>query len=761
MLNMFRIKVLRFALCLAVILTAGTVQAYAQDTIREIRVNGVERVEPATVLTYLDMRLGDPLTQDAMNNGLKNLFATGLFADVALRQSRGVLFVDVVENPIVNRIAFEGNSHIKDAELEAEISLRPRQVFTRGKVQNDVSRIFDLYRRTGRFAASVEPKAIKLDQNRVDLVFEIDEGEITTIKGIRFVGNEAYSDAALEAEISSKRERWYKFWSSDDRYDPDRIAFDEELLRQFYLKEGYADFQVVTSIAELSQDQEDFYLTFTVDEGPRYKLGSVAIDSSLRGLDANFLREHVTLVPGVWYNSEEVQFSIDAMEDALGDQQYAFVDIRPDIERNRETQTIDLTFMIGESPRVFVERIDIHGNVRTIDKVIRREFLLSEGDPFSQSKLARSEQKLRNLNYFENIEIRTLPGSAPDRTVIDVKVTEMSTGELSIGAGFSSADGPLADLRIRERNLLGKGQDLLFATTLAGERTQFDVSFTEPFFLDRDLSAGFDAFHITRDFQDESSYDQRLTGGSLRLGYPLSEHWRQTWRYKYSRNEITDVDATASRFIRDQEGERDTSAISQRITYDTRDSILFPAEGTYGWLDTELAGLGGDAKYVSGKLGVSYFQPLYKKSVVLNLLGEVGAIEGYSDTDVQINERFYLGGANLRGFERAGVGPRDSLTDDSLGGNFFYRGTVELSFPIGLPEEMGVAGHAFTDFGSLWEIDETGAEILDESSLRAAAGLGVSWRSPFGPVRVDFAQPYLDEDFDKDEVFRFSFGTRF
>ncbi len=753
--------ILRLALCLVILCGAMGGTAAAQDKIREIRVNGVERVEPATVLTYLDMRLGDPLTQESLNTGLKNLFATGLFADVALRQDRGVLFVDVVENPIINRIAFEGNEEIDDAELGAEISLRPRQVFTRGKVQNDVSRIYDLYRRTGRFAASVDPKAIKLDQNRVDLVFEIAEGEITTIKGIRFVGNESYSDAALAAEISSKRERWYKFWSTDDRYDPDRVAYDEELLRQFYLKEGYADFQVVTSIAELSQDQEDFYLTFTVEEGPRYKIGNISIDSSLRGLDANFLRQHVTVLPGMWYNATEVQYSIDAMEDALGDQQYAFVEIRPDIERHREDATIDLTFMIGESPRVFVERIDIHGNVRTIDKVIRREFLLSEGDPFSKSKLARSEQKLRNLNYFEDVVIRTLPGSAPDKTVIDVQVTEMSTGELSVGAGFSTADGPLADLRIRERNLLGKGQDLLFATTLAGERTQFDVSFTEPYFLDRDLSAGFDVFHIQRDYQDESSYDQKLTGGALRVGFPLSEHWRQTWRYKYSRNEITDVDATASRFIRDQEGERDTSSIAQRTTYDTRDSIMFPTEGAYAWFDTELAGLGGDAQFVSGAVGGSYYIPVYKKSVIFNVLGEVGAIEGYNDENIKINERYYLGGNNLRGFEQSGVGPRDAATDDSLGGNYFYRGSVELTFPVGLPEEMGVAGHAFTDFGSLWEIDETGAGILDENSLRATAGIGLSWRSPMGPVRVDFAQPYLDEDFDKDELFRFSFGTRF
>lgn len=746
---------------IVLLLVTGAGTAHAQDALREIRVNGTERVEPATVMTYLDMQLGDPLSQEEMNEGLKNLFATGLFADVQLNQQSGILFVEVVENPVINQIAFEGNNAIEDDELLAEISLRPRQVFTRTKVQNDVSRIYDVYRRGGRFSASVEPKAIKLDQNRVNLVFEIDENDVTTIKGIRFVGNDSYGDDALAAEISTKKDRWYNFLSSDDRYDPDRVKFDEELLRKFYLSQGYADMRVVSSVAELSQDQDDFYLTFTVDEGPRYKVGQIAIESNLRGFDGNVLRDTVTVLPGQWYNADEVQVTEDAMTDRLGDLQYAFVDIKPTLQRNRDSQTVDITFNIAESPRVFVERIDVHGNVRTIDKVVRREFLLSEGDPFSKSKLARSEQKLRNLGFFENVVIKTLPGSAPDRTVIDVEVTEQSTGEISVGAGFSTADGPLADLRIRERNFLGKGQDLLFATTIAGRRTQFETSFTEPYFLDRDLSAGVDLFHINRDLQDESSYDQRRTGGSLRMGYPLSEKWRQNLHYTFEQNKITDVDANASRFIRAQEGERITSAVGQRLTYDDRDSTLFPTEGLYSWLDLEGAGLGGDAKYLSGKLGSTYYYPVYKKSVIANVLGEVGAIQGISDSDVEINERFYLGGNNLRGFQSSGIGPRDAATDDALGGNLFYRGSVELTFPIGLPEDMGVAGHAFTDFGSLWDVDETGAGIVDESSLRAAAGLGISWRSPMGPVRVDLALPYLKEDYDQEESFRFSFGTRF
>lgn len=752
---------IRLSIFVTLFLCVFSAAAMAQQALREIRVNGTQRIEPATVLTYLNLQTGQPMTDEVLNEGLKNLFATGLFADVKMREQGGVLMVDVVENPIINEIAFEGNSKIDDNELMAEISLRPRQVYTKTKVQNDVSRIYQLYQRSGRFSVAIEPKMIELDQNRINLVFEIVEGDVTAIKGIKFVGNKAFDDDQLRGELSTKEERWYRFFSSDDRYDEDRVKFDEELLRRFYLRNGYADFRVVSSNAELSENKESFYLTFTVEEGPRYKINTIAINSDLRGLDATPLRQDITFVPGQWYDADAVQASVDAMSDTLGDMQYAFVDINPDVKRNLADSSLDVAFNIGESPRVFVERIDIHGNVRTIDKVIRREMLLVEGDPFNRSKLARSEQRLRNLNYFEKVNVKMLPGSAPDKTVVDIEVVEQSTGELSIGAGFSTQDGPLADLRIRERNLLGKGQDLTFATTIAGKRTEFDASFTEPYFLDRDVSAGVDAYHITRDLQDESSYDLRKTGGALRMGYPLSEKWRQGLKYRFDNSEITDVDADASRYIRDQEGTRITSAISQRLTYDARDSTLFPTEGLYSWLDTEVAGLGGDANYISGDIGASYYIPVYKKSVIFNVLGETGVIHGFDDDGVRINERFMLGGDTLRGFEKGGIGPRDAFTDDALGGNLYYRGSAELTFPIGFSEDMGIAGHAFTDFGSLWDIDETGGGIVDENSIRAAAGLGISWRSPMGPIRVDLAMPYVKEDFDQEENFRFSFGTRF
>lgn len=734
----------------------------AAATIEEIRVEGTERIEPATVLSYMALKIGDVLDQDALDRGLKNLFSTGLFADITMDRKGSVLVVNVAENPVINQIVFEGNDKLDDEELLREIQLRPRQVFTRTKVQSDVARLYQIYRRSGRFSVDISPQIIRLDQNRVNLVFEITEGEITKVKSIRFVGNKRFDDEQLRSVVSTKETAWYRFISVDDRYDPDRLTFDQELLRRHYLAQGYADFRVLSAVAELSKNRKGFFITFTVEEGERYKFGNIAIDSKIRDIDTGFLDEKIEMAAGDWYNATRVEETVNKLTDALGDMQYAFVSIRPDLERKRQERLIDLTFSINETPRVFVERIDIKGNVRTLDKVIRREMKVAEGDPFNRTKIAKSEQDIRDLNFFESVEMKTRRGSAPDKSIIDIEVAEKSTGELSVGAGFSTSDGPLADFRIRERNLLGKAQDLSFGATIAGERTEFDLSFTEPYFLGRDLSTGFDLFHIVRDLQDESSFDQRRTGGALRFGYPLSERWRQTWRYRAERNEITDVDSDASRFIQEQSGVKDTSAISQRLSYDSRDSILFPTAGWLLWLDTELTGLGGDSAYYSGTLGGSYFYPVWDQ-IVLNLLAEGGAIEGYNDKDVAINERFYIGGNSLRGFEKAGLGPRDVSTDDSLGGKRFYRGSAELSFPLGLPEELGIKGHAFSDAGTLYDLDESSIDsrVENKESLRVGVGAGLSWRSPFGPIRVDFASAVVKEDFDKEENFRFNFGTRF
>ncbi len=730
-----------------------------ENRLRNVRVEGAQRVEADTVRSYMGMRTGDSISSAVLDKALKALFATGLFADVNIRQDGQDVVVRIVENPIINRLAFEGNKRITSETLSDEVKLRPRVVFTRARVQTDLQRIMDLYRRSGRFSATVVPKVIQLPQNRVDLVFEISEGELTEIRKIAFVGNRHFDDGDLREVVQTKESAWYRFLSSDDTYDPDRLTFDRELLRRHYLANGYADFRVVSAVAELTPDSKAFFVTFTVDEGPRYKFGKVEITTALRDLDVSKLNEEQTIVSGDWYNADEVESMIGKLTDAVGVFGYAFVDIRPRVRRDRKTRLIDVTFVIQEGPRVFVETVKISGNVRTLDKVIRREILLVEGDAFNTSKLRRSRQRIRNLGFFERVEIENKAGSSADKTVIDVSLKEKSTGEISFGAGFSSAAGVVGDASIRERNLLGRGQDLRLGIQVGERSQQIDLSFTEPYFLGKNLSAGVDIFRIVRDLQSESSFDRESLGFALRSGYRITEPLTQLWKYTLRQDKITDIPSDASLAIKEQEGDFITSSIGQTLRYDKRDNRFNPTDGYYVELENTLAGFGGDSKYLRNEIRGGTFYEIYDKWILSFGVG-TGYIIGIGD-DIRIIDRFFLGGDTLRGFEDSGVGPRDLATQDAIGGNFFYRTTVGVTFPLGLPNEFGLRGRLFTDAGSLSENDSRFSTLTDTGSVRMSIGTGILWDSPFGPVNLDLAQALVKEDFDKTELFRFSFGAKF
>jgi outer membrane protein insertion porin family len=738
----------------------------AGGTVREVRIEGTQRIEPDTVRSYLLVQPGDPFNDERIDRSLKGLFATGLFADVTLRRDGDTLVVRVVENPIINRIAFEGNSKFDDKALSEELQLRPRVVYTRNKVQADVKRLLDVYRRSGRFAATVDPKVIPLDQNRVDLVFEIDEGPVTGISSINFVGNKRYSGSRLLEVIQTKESRWYRFLSTSDSYDPDRITFDRELLRKYYLSQGYADFRVISAVAELTPARDGFFVTYTIEEGERYRFGKIDVHSQIKDLDPAVLTPLVTATEGEWYNAEEVEKTITQLTEALGNRGFAFVDIRPNIARDRDARTVGVTFEVQEGPRVFVERIDIVGNVRTLDTVIRREFRLVEGDAFNTSKMRRSQQRIRNLSFFKKVDVTNAQGSAPDRTVVTVQVEEQSTGELSLGAGFSTTDGPLGNISLRERNLLGRGQDLRASFTLSARAQQVDLSFTEPYFLGRNMAAGFDLFQIDQKNQLNAVFDQFTVGGALRLGYQISENLRQTLNYTVRTDRITNVASTASLFIQEQSGARLTSSVGQVLLYDRRDSTVDPTAGYFVSFGVDFAGLGGDVDYVRGKIASTYYYSIAPEWL-LSVGGETGSIRGVGQP-VRIEDRYFIGGDDLRGFATAGIGPRDVTTQDALGANTYYTGTVTLGFPLGLPQELGVSGRVFTDVGSAFGIDEGAttfngqtSAISSSAALRVAAGTGVSWRSPLGPIRLDIAVPIKKEQFDKREFFRVGFGTRF
>ena len=729
------------------------------EQITSIEVLGTQRIDPETVISYSNLKVGDQSDPDKLDTALKILFKTGLFADVDFVKVGEKLVINVIENPVINRVAFEGNKRIESKDLELELQLKPRLVFTRTKVQQDIQRLLTLYRLSGRFAAQIVPKIIKLEQNRVNLVFEIDEGPLSKIRNISFIGNKDFSDAELSSIIHTKEYAFWRILTSTDTYDPDRLSYDRELLRRFYLNRGYVDFKVLSAVAELTPDQKDFVVTFSIDEGERYKFGKMSLTSNLKGLQEKQLSSYLITREGDWYTAKAVNETIDSISDQLGVLGFAFVKVRPVSDRRQKERIVNLNYTISKTRRVFLERIDIEGNLRTLDKVVRREFDIVEGDAFNISKLRRAKRRIRNLGFFAKTNVKRVMGKSEESTIIKVQIEEKSTGEISFGVGFSSLDGPLANVGIRERNLLGRGQDLNFNFQGSASRQEFKIGFTEPYFMERRLSAGFDLFQVTTDRQTDSSFDERKAGGSLKLGYVLGRDLSQSLKYQLKKTEIRNVDETASTLIKEQEGTNTVSQISQTTVLDKRDNRYEPKDGYVVSLTNELAGLSGDTQHLRTRIKTGYFVSLFEDKV-LAFIAESGHIIGI-DQDVNIGERFFLGGQTVRGFSNSGIGPRDGITNDALGGNTYYAGSIELRFPLGLGEELGINGSLFTDVGSLWSLDRDSSDILDSSGARASAGFGVSWATGLGLMRVDFASALLKEDWDETEFVRFSFGTRF
>src|SRR5579871_566655 len=537
--------------------------------IQHIVVEGAQRVEAATVLSYVSVHEGEPYDEAAVDRSLKTLFATGLFADATFNWDGATLTIRVVENPILNQVVFEGNDKVSDKDLNKEVQEKPRTVFTRAKVQADVQRIIELYRRNGKFAASVDPQIIQRPQNRVDLIFSISEGPTTGVARISFIGNKVFDDATLKAQVATEESKWWRILSSNDNYDPDRLTFDREQLRRFYVSHGYADFHVVSAVAELTSDRSQFYITFTVDEGDKYKFGKVEIESGIRELTPATLRPLVKIQSGDLYNAELIQKSIDALTNAAGTKGYAFAEVHPRIRRDRDARTIDVILKIDEGPRVYIEKINIVGNTRTLDKVIRREFRLVEGDAFNRVLVDRSRTRIRGLGFFKDVTVKQSPGSQPDRTDLTVTVTEQSTGELSLGAGYSSTSSFVGEFSYTERNLFGRGQYLRASIQLSTISKQFQFSFTEPFFLDRPLAAGIDLYKVVTNYQ-QADYQGNLTSAGIRFGFPTSEFGSVLLRYTYQVNRISPF-AGAPLEVQNAAGTTKTSLIGYTFVYDTLD----------------------------------------------------------------------------------------------------------------------------------------------------------------------------------------------
>ena len=771
-------------LSLGISASLGDLSASAQSTvIRSIVVEGNRRVEPETVRSYLSFSSGDAYDPAEVNQSLKTLFATGLFQDVRIRRSGSTIIVIVVENPIVSQVAFEGNHDIDDQTLAADVQLRPRAVYTRARVQADVQRILVLYRRKGLYSAQVDPKIIYLDNNRIDVVFEINEGPTTKVRAINFIGNHAFSDSQLRYVITTTRTSWLSFLKNTNIYDPDRLSLDRELLRQFYLKNGYADVRIVSATADLDRDGQGFFITFTIEEGERYRFGYIDVESALPSLNVDALRGVILTRPGRRYNSQKVEKTVEALTIKVSEQGYAFGQVRPRFERDQATATMNVVYVIDEGPRVYIERINIVGNYRTEDKVIRRQFRLAEGDAYNRLLVEAARKRLRALGFFKTVEIETEPGSAPDRVILVVTVVEQPTGELSFGAGYSTTEGIIGDISITERNLMGKGQYVRLGFSGSLERAQVDFSFTEPNFLDRNMAAGFDLFHKEVDLRDVASFRQRDTGANLRVGFPIADNTQLGLRYRFQREEIFDATSDASLAVRDaaNDGPVYVSSLGYTVAYDTRNLPQQPTSGIFASLSQDVAGLGGDVNYNRFVGDVRGYYPITNK---ITLVGraQAGAIHGWGDQDLRLTDLFFKGGETIRGFERAGYGPRDACEDpadgtrisncsrDALGGKYFWATTAEVRFPFPLiPDSLGMQGAVFIDAGSLWDpsqrainaVAQENSFIFDTSDVRLSTGFSIIWQSPLGPLRADIAEALLKADFDETELFRFGASTNF
>jgi outer membrane protein insertion porin family len=832
-------------------LSLGVVAAAPAETgltASSIVVEGNRRVEADTVRSYFKLAPGEHLDAAKIDAALKALYGTGLFEDVRISQTGGKLIVTVVEAPVINKIAFEGNYRLKDEQLLQEIQSKERGSLSRAAVQTDVQRIIEVYQRNGRFDVSVTPKMIDRPNNRVDLVFEIHEGEKTGIKSIVFVGNKAYSDWRLKDVIKTAQSTFLSFIQTTDVYDPDRIEADRDLIRRFYLKHGYADVQVVSATGVYDPAKKGFIVTFTIEEGPRYHFGAVDIQSNVRAVNAESLRPVLRMSAGQIYNGEAVEKTIEDMTIELARRGYPFGQVRPRGDRNPTTRTIGVLFVVDEGTRAYIERINIRGNYRTRDYVIRREFDINEGDPYNRALIDRAERRVKNLNFFKNVKITNEPGSAPDRVVINVDVEEQPTGDFSVEGGYSTANGWLAEVSVTERNLLGTGRFARASVTYGQYARGVELSYAEPYFLDYRSSMGIDLFAKETIANSYLSYGTETYGGTLKWGLPLTEAIGLQLRYSAYETKISlptglndcnnidpdlvntfptpsAINALGSPFpstttncfalgqaslpvrVELAQGAYLTSSIGYGLAYNTLDNNKLPTSGLYISFGQDFAGLGGDVTYLRSIFDMrAYYEVVSDLIGLLHLQG--GDMIGFNncptpntcasnDGYVRMLDDFKMGPNLVRGFQPAGIGPRDitpGTTNDNIGGTMYWGASLEFQYPFYfLPKDSGFRGAVFVDSGSVWgykaetqnpatgEVNgsisstfpgppavtnpmlacQCGMQYADTPAVRASVGASIIWDSPFGPLRFDFAYPFLKEGYDRTQFFAFGGGTKF
>lgn len=747
--------------------------------VSRVEVSGNQRVDADTIRNYVSIKPGKAFSSSDIDDAVKALFGTGLFSDVQINQVGSTLVIKVSEYQVVNQVLFQGNKKLKDNALAMAVQLKPRGTFSQATLDADVEAVKAAYRRIGRDDAAVTTQIMDLGDNRVNVVFNINEGDRTQIAAINFVGNSAYSSRRLSDVINTKRSTWLSFVLRDDVYDDDKLRADQELLRRFYYNHGYADFQVVSAVGELDNATNKYTVTITVQEGDRYTFGDVSVESTIPEVDSKSLESVVETHKGDVYNAKNVEDTIIALTEKVAGSGYAFAQVTPRGDRNFENHTISVVYTIDQGTKAYVERIEIRGNDRTRDYVIRREFDVSEGDAFNQVLIQRAKKRLEALDYFEKVEVSTVPGSQPDQVVLVVDVVEKSTGEFSVGAGYSTGGdtaGPSVEGSITERNFLGRGQFIKLSAGGGKNSRDYSLSFTEPYFLGRRIAAGFDIYQRTREYDD---YDSETIGATVRFGLPITDNISTQLAYNISQEKYELDDGCVpiseggtcdvSTAILDGIAQSPwlKSSVSLGLLYNTIDDMKNPHDGIYANVSTEFAGLGGDAKYVKVTARGSYYQTLSEQLDLVGLIsGGAGHVQGYGSDDLRIFDHFQSSDRMIRGFAYGGIGPVDSDgAGDHLGGTTYFNASAEAQFPLPvIPESFGLRGAVFADAATLYG-SKVRADLVNQASTemewRASVGVGLMWASPFGPIRIDYAIPVKKEATDDVQEFNFGISTRF
>ena len=724
-------------------------------SINKIEINGLERIERETVILYSELVVGDTYSNDIGNNTLKELYKTDLFSDVKIEYLNGLLTITVKENPTINLIKFSGNVKKNDEDLLNEISLRDRSIYSRSKIKKDVKKILSLYQRSGRLSTEVVPKVETLNDNRVNLIFEINESDVVSVSKITFIGNSVFSSRELRKVMKTKTSNLLRFFSSSDNYDPDKLEYDKILISNLYKSSGYPNFTFKSAIAQLIPNKNQFEILLTVDEGELYSFGDIKIESKFKKLNEEFLANTLSVKTGSLYNADLINEDISTIKNSASTYGYSFVEITSKKDFDSDSKKVNIKYLIDEGPKVYINKIIINGNTRTTDKVIRRQLSIAEGDSYSKYLINYSKNKIQALQFFSKVDITEEKDDAFDKINLIIDVEEKNTGEATIGAGYSSSTKANLQIGITEQNFLGKGQQLKFQSNFGNEFTAYDISFAEPYLYGRDLYIKGDLYS---ELQDSSSvnYETEKIGLGIALGFPLSYDKRIVTKYSLF-NDKTTADNDATNYEKMLAGTTTVSSIGYSFSSDKRNSPYKPSAGYKYILKQDIAGLGGDSFFIKSTIDYTYYKRI-NKSLIGSLKLNSGHLNGYNNKYAPISSYFNLGGSNLRGFQSQRVGPKTG--NSYTGGQYFYLLSTETNIDLPI-ENFDITSTLFVDIGSVWGLDNRFGLIDDKHNLRSSVGVNFIWDSAIGPINFIFAETLKKQETDATDTFYFDIGYNF